>query len=483
MAMTVSNDVRRMPVRVQPYSHQQEAYEFTLGLFGLLPSKARSGGAGLMMEMGTGKSLTAIGVAGTLYGYGRISRLLVVCPLSVTGVWLDEFRKFAAFDYSLTVLEGGSWKKRKTLREFDGEGLQVVVLNYESVWRIEEELADWKPDMIVADEAHKIKSHKAAASKAMHWLGSQARYRMILTGTPITNKAIDIFSQYKFLNPAIFGQSFYAFRSKYFYMTGYGQHVPVMKSSMEDEFTRRMHSIAFRATKAQCLSLPEITDIVRRVELEPEAMKIYRSLVDESYAELQGGEEVTATNVLTRLLRLCQLTGGFLGNDETSTAEQVSSAKLTVLEDLVDASTQEGRKIVLIARFVPEIHAICRMLEMKKIRYSLIMGGIKDRDEQVRRFQADPDVQVFVGQIATAGMGLTLTAASTMVFYSMDYSMANYEQCRARIHRSGQKHPCTYIHLVADNTVDAKVLQALRNKANLAKSLVDDCRRGINPFE
>ena len=115
--------------------------------------------------------------------------------------------------------------------------------------------------------------------------------------------------------------------------------------------------------------------------------------------------------------------------------------------------------------------------------FSLIMGGVKDRDGQVRQFQNDPAVQVFIGQIATAGMGLTLTAASTMVFYSLDYSMSNYEQCRARIHRAGQKFPCTYIHLIAKGTVDGKVMQALKNKANLAKSLIDDWRKGNNPFE
>lgn len=477
------DELLKMPVRVQPYRHQQQAYQFTLGLFGLLPSTVRSDGAALLMEMGTGKSLTAIGVAGALYEYGRISRLLVVCPLSITGVWQDEFEKFAAFPYSLTVLEGSGERKRKQLLGLDGEGLRTAVVNYESAWRMEGDLYDWKPDMIIADEGHKIKTHNAAASKAMHRLGAAARYRMLLTGTPVTNKAIDIFSQYKFLNPGIFGSSFYTFRSRYFYMTGYGQHTPVLKSSMEEEFTRRMHSIAFRATKEECLDLPETTNIVRRVELEPAAMRTYRSLVEESWAELQNGGEVTTTNVLTRLLRLSQLTGGFLGSDGTGAVEQVSCAKLSVLEDILDSSLQEDRKLVIIARFVPELHAVCAMLDKKGIRYSLIMGGVAEREEQVRKFQTDPGVQVFVGQVATAGMGITLTAASTMVFYSMDYSMSNYEQCRARIHRAGQRRPCTYIHLVARGTVDEKVMQALRDKADLARTLVDDWRRGNNPFQ
>lgn len=242
-----------------------------------------------------------------------------------------------------------------------------------------------------------------------------------------------------------------------------------------------MHSVAFRATKAECLDLPETTDIIRTVQLEPTARKLYKNLVKESFTELDKGE-VTATNVLTKLLRLSQLTGGFICSDDSSKAEQVSNAKMSVLEDIVDASIQEGKKLVIIARFVPELHAICKMLDKKGIRHSLIMGGITDRGEQVAQFQNNPEVSVFVGQIATAGMGITLTAASTMVFYSLDYSMSNFEQTKARIHRVGQKFPCTYLYLSAEGTVDTKVLQALKNKADLARILVDDCRNGFNPF-
>lgn len=297
----------------------------------------------------------------------------------------------------------------------------------------------------------------------------------------ITNKAVDVFSQYKFVNPAIFGQSFYAFRGRYFDMVGYGNYTPVLKKSMEAELMERMHSIAFRATKAECLDLPEMMDILRQVELEPAALQIYRGLVKESYAELSGGE-VTATNILTRLLRLSQLTGGFIGNDETSTVEQVSCAKLSALEDILDGIMAEGKKLVIIARFVPEIRAICRLLENRKLRYSCIAGGVKDREEQVAAFQNEPEVMAFVGQIATAGLGITLTAASTMVFYSLDYSMSNFEQAKARIHRVGQRMPCTYLYLVARGTVDEKVLAALGDKADLARTLVDDYRSGRNPF-
>ena len=479
----MENKQLHLPISARPYDHQRRAFSFACQMFGMAGhDPPPSCGAALLMEMGTGKSLTTIAVAGRLFLDQKIERVLVVAPLSILGVWQEEFRKFADFEYSLIVLNGSESKKIEKLRQMPTSGLQVAVINYESAWRLEKELANWDADLIVCDEGHKIKTHNITASKCMHRLGAKARYRMLLTGTIITNKAIDVFSPYKFLNPVVFGNSFYAFRNRYFDMTGYGNHVPVLKASMAEELTRRIHSIAFRATKAECLDLPETTEIVQQIELEPQAQRLYQQLVRDSFAQIKGGE-ITAVNVLTRLLRLSQLTGGFLRGDETDRLERVSSAKLDALSDIVDSAAQEGGKIVIIARFLPEIDAITAMLERKAIGYSLITGAVKDRDEQVRRFQTNPDMTVFVGQIATAGLGITLTAADKMVFYSLDYSMSNFEQTKARIHRVGQRNPCTYIYLVAEDTVDGKVLNALRDKADMAKSLIDDCRAGKNPFD
>lgn len=465
----------KMPIKVTPYQHQEEAWRFVMGKF------ENPGGAALLIEMGCGKSLISVAAAGALYQAEKIRKLLIVCPLSICGVWEEEFSKFADFDYDLKVLKGTSDGKAMTLNSMNGASLQVAVVNYESVWRIEPQIKNWIPDMILVDESHKIKTHNIAASKSLHRLGEKTEYRLILTGTLITNKAIDAFSQYKFLEPRIFGKSFYAFRNRYFDMVGYGNHTPVLKKSMEPELKEKIHSIAFRATKSDCLDLPETTDIVRSVELEPNAMNIYKHLVKDSFAELSRGE-VTATNILTKILRLSQLTGGFLGDDEGKKIHQISTAKLGALEDIVDEVTSSGKKLVVIARFIPEIEAITDLLSKKKLKFSLITGNIKNRSEQIEQFQNDSDVLVFVGQIATAGLGITLTAASTMVFYSLDYSMSNFEQAKARIHRTGQKENCTYIYLIAKNTVDEKVLKALKKKYDLASSIIDEYKHGLNPF-
>ena len=205
-------------------------------------------------------------------------------------------------------------------------------------------------------------------------------------------------------------------------------------------------------------------------------MHTYKHLVRDSFAELQNND-IIVTNVLTKILRLSQLTGGFVGDDEGKKVRQISKAKLNALENIIDDVTSSGKKLVIMARFIPKIEAIKKLLNDKKINFSIITGNVKNRADEISKFQNDADVLVFLGHIATAGLGITLTASSTMVFYSLDYSMSNFEQAKARIHRTGQKENCTYIYLIASNTVDEKILKALKNKVNLAKSLIDDYKK------
>ena len=470
-----------MPVKLPPFEHQKKAFRFVLRLYGMEDGTVRSTGAALLMQMGTGKSFVSIAVAGWMYEHGKIKRLLIVCPLSITGVWQDELNKYAAFSFSLVVLAGTLAKKRKQLAELPADGLQVVVINYESAWRMEKELLAYHADMIICDEGHKLKEGRTAQSKGMHHLGDKAAYRLLLTGTVITNREIDVFSQYFFVEPEVFGRSFFAFRNKYFYMGGYGSHTPYFKKSMTNEFLERMHSIAFRVRKDECLDLPDVTEEIRMVDLEPDAAKLYAQIEEESYAEMQNSE-VTAGNVLTRILRLSQITGGFLKDDDGNVT-QVSQSKLDALSDIIDSLMEEDEKLVIMGRFVAELDAIEEMLKKKKIGYAVVRGGIADRSDQVSRFQNSPDCRVFVGQLQAAGMGITLTAASTMVFYSLDYSMANFDQAKSRTHRMGQKNRCLYIYLTARNTIDGKVLRALKEKQDLARLLVDDYRAGRHPFK
>lgn len=432
----------------------------------------RSKSVAILAEMGTGKTLISIGIAGYLYLQKEINKLLIVAPLSITKVWEEEFQKFADFDYQLEVLEGPTKEKSETLRNLFGTKLQVAVVNYESCWRMEKEIALWKPDMIICDESSKIKNPQAKQSKALHRLGKISKHNIILTGTPVTNNPLDFFSQYKFLDESIFGGSYYSFRARYAIMGGYGNYQVVGYKNLP-ELTEKAHSIAFRITKKEALDLPEQVDVTRYVELEPMARAIYNQVERDSYAELSQGE-VVVRNVLTKLLRLSQITGGYIKDEFSEIEEHVSSAKLNALEEIIEECLDADKKVVVFARFISEIDAITKMLKHYGIKYSLIRGDVKDRASEVEKFQNDKDVKVFVGQLQTTGMGLTLTASDTAVFYSLSYNFADYEQAKARIHRIGQKNNCTYIHLIAKKTIDEKVMEALSKKKNIADLVVDN---------
>ena len=478
------------PVKANLYKHQIRGANMALRAFGALDAKTPGGGFGELFEMGCGKTLTTIAVAGALYNLGKIDRVLVVAPTSVCSVWPHDLNQFATFPWEARVLLGDKKKRLKALNELENwpfKALRIAVINYESTHRegIIEALAAYKPDLIVCDESQRIKNPSAAQSKALHKLGDAAPFRMILSGTPVQNNAVDLYSQYRFLDPAVYGANFYAFKNRYCIMGGYGQHQIVGYRNM-DELVEKEHSVAYRVTKEECLDLPQQTFINRYVQFTDAEQAIYEQLRKSSFLELETGENVTATTILTMYLRLMQLTGGFLTADESTRPKQVNTAKLDALADIVDDYVVDaGKKLVIFARFRAEIAAIENLLRLRKIQYGSIYGDVpmEERGKIVDDFQTNPDTKVFVAQIQTAGLGITLHAASTAVFYSYDYNYANYAQALARIHRIGQHLPVTYIHLVVDGSIDEKILAALENKEDMAKTVVDSWREVLTAPE
>lgn len=462
----------KLPIKANPYQHQKIAFNFAL------QKLEEQGCAALLMDMGLGKSLTSIAITGQLFNDKKIESVLVICPTSIIGVWLEEFKKFADFDYCIEAIIGTTMSKRKDKLKLlcHKIGLKVAIINYEATWRMEKELNIYKPDIIICDESQKIKNPSASQSKTIHRLGVKAKYKIILTGTPVQNSPMDVFSQWKFLDPNIFGLSFYAFRNHYAVMGGYYNH-QILRYKNMDELTSKAHSVAYRITKEEALDLPEQIFLNRYCELEPTARKIYDTVVKESYAELMDGE-ITATNVLTKLMRLSQIAGGHVKDDE-GRMQVISKSKLNELKDIMeDVIIDNKKKLVIFARFIPEIESIKSLAREMEIRYSYITGEIKteERSEMCSKFQNDNNIKLFIAQIQTAGLGITLTAADTAVFYSLDFNYANYSQAIARTHRIGQKNTCTYINLIATETVDEKILKALESKQDIAKNIVDNWR-------
>lgn len=464
--------MKELPIKVNPYEHQKVAVNFAM-------DKLESNGcAALLMDMGLGKSLTSIAIIGLLLQEEKINKVLVVCPSSIINVWEKEFQKFADYNFNVESIIGSTMTKRKEKLKLlcHKAGLKVALLNYEATWRMEKELNVYRPDMIICDESQKIKNPSAAQSKTLHRLGVKAKYKIILTGTPVQNSPMDVFSQWKFLDPNIFGLSFYTFRNRYAVMGGYYNH-QIIKYKNMDELTSKAHSIAYRITKEEALDLPEQIFLNRYCELESSAQKIYDKVVKESYAELESGE-ITATNVLTKLIRLSQISGGHVKDDDGK-MQVISKSKLNELKDIMeDVIIDNKKKLVVFARFIPEIESIQNLANEMDINYSYITGEIKmeERGVMVDSFQTNNDIKLFIAQIQTAGLGITLTAADTAVFYSLDFNYANYSQAISRTHRIGQKNTCTYINLISSGTVDEKIIKALENKEDIAKSIVDNWR-------
>ena len=500
--------------------------------------------------------MTTIAVIGRGVLLGKVQRVLIVAPSSVCSVWPMELADYADFPYEARVLSGTAAKRVETLRRPWRKGCaQIAIINYEATWRIEPAIAGWDADMIVCDESQRIKNPTAKQSKAMHRLGAQAKYKLILTGTPLQNSPLDVWSQYRFICPAEFGGSYYRFRANYAVMGGMrvnGKPVQVVGYKNLDDLHRRMYRHAMRVTKEECLDLPPQTFETRRVELSAAERRAYRQMATESIAYI-GEKAATADIVLTRLLILQRLTGGFLRLDEDERATQIGKSKLDELERIVcdyvgtpsqspsvprsnpqdstvgslpkgrpanqqglppcatappegeprgdegydggslpqsaaqtapssegakkdDAGRGATEKVVVFCRFVDELKAITEMLARNGIGYAAIWGAVKQeaRGEEVRRFQTDEGCRVFVAQIDTAGLGITLTAARIAIFYSPTWNYAAYQQALARTHRIGQRGAeCHYIHLICPGTVDEDVMRALDAKKNLADLVVE----------
>lgn len=417
---------------------------------------------------------------------GKIDRVLIVAPTSVVAVWPKEFQEFADFKYTCRTLLGDKTRRLRELNDlqkFPFKAMKVAVINYESTWRegIFEALQEYDADLIICDESQRIKTHDAEQSKALHKLGDQARYKLILSGTPVQNNAIDIFSQYRFLDPTIFGQNFYQFRNRYAVMGGFNRRQIIGYKDL-DGLIKKEHSIAFRITKNEAIDLPEQTFETRKIHFSKKEQDLYNRIKRDSYAELDSGGQITATTVLTKLLRLQQLTGGFLVKDDAAKPEQVSKAKLDALSDIIeDYVIGAGKKLVIFARFIAEVKAIIDTVDKqlpKGMKQVAIYGDIKkeDRGDIVKQFQEDPNTTVFIGQIDTAGTGITLTAADTCVYYSKNFNYATYSQSLSRIHRIGQRNVCTYIDLEVEKTIDELISKSLAKKEDMAKTVVDNWR-------
>ena len=441
-------------LKTKPWRHQRAAFSF-----------ARSKrGAMLAMGMGTGKSLVTV----ALLHDKRYS--LILCPKAVMSVWPREFERHADYLADVVVLSGRSTKAKAGALKLSMDramvsGRQlVVVCNYDAAWR--EALADamlavpW--DAVVLDESHKIKAPGGRMSRFCGELRKVAKQVFGLTGTPMPHSPLDIYAQYRAIDDKVFGRNFSRFRQSYAIMGGFGGK-QVVGYKDADALRAKFLSIAFQAGR-DVIELPEAVHQVVPVEIGPKARRVYTGLATAFYAELDVGE-VTVANALVRLLRLQQVTGGHLKLD-SGAVEQVDGAKQEALEDLLEGMGPEP--CVVFCRFTSDIGAV----KLACASLSLSCCELSGAANQLAEWQAGHH-QVIAVQIQSGGAGVDITRSRYCIYYSLGFSLGDYDQSLARIHRPGQQREVTYYHLIAKDTVDEQVYAALDARRDVVTSIME----------
>jgi SNF2 family DNA or RNA helicase len=446
---------------VQPFDHQLICFNY------FKDADHRVGG--LLLEMGLGKTKIITDIFSYKKMKGYCNRLLYICPNSVTENSRRELTNHSPLKLQAEVVSGARSKKEEIILN---KKLDAVIINYESVAPMLNTLMRGAFDIIVCDESTRIKNPQAQCSKAIHTLGKFCKQRYVMTGTPLTQNAIDIYSQYKFVDAAIFGPSFWAFKANYAIMGGYlGKQIIAYQNI--DDLQKKIFSCSIRFTKKQCLDLPEKIYEKKYVELNAEERSLYKQITENILTEVKG-QNVSATIMLTKITKLSQIASGFLKSDDGNIIRIKNPSKLAVLKETIQDILPN--KTIIWCNFTDNITQIKQMCEELSIKYVYLDGSVPqaDRQQMIDTFQNDNDCKVFIGQIRTGGLGITLTAATYVIYYTNTYSLADRLQSEDRAHRIGQKNNVTYIDIVCKDTIDESVAFILTKKNEFSKLIIDN---------
>lgn len=419
-------------------------------------------------DMGTGKTLCAIATARLLH----VDRVLVVAPLSVVSVWRRECEAYWP-DVLFTDCTRQSIAKRAALLNETHEG--VVVVGYESYWRepLRKAVRDFAPQLVIFDEGHRIKARTAKTSRFAHQLAETVPHRLVLTATPMTRGPEDLFSIFKFIEPTVFGTRWQDFQWSYLVMGGF-QGKQIIGYHNQQEIETKLHHWSARVTKEEALDLPEEQPVEITVPMSDRARRVYNRLVEFAISEVTSlkGETGVALSrvVLTNILRLKQITSGFIKLDDDREVE-LDTSKLDTLRDLLSDMPQ---RVVVFAHFRNDIDRIKAMLAKRRRDSFVIDGRVTpaQRALAVEQWEQSND-GVLISQIAVASLGIDLTAAHTAIYFSVDYNLTNWIQCHGRLHRHGQESKVTNYYLITERSIDQKVYRALARKEDLTRSILD----------
>ena len=465
--------------RLKPYKHQLTALE----------KSWNKETYAYFMEMGTGKTKVLIDNMSMLYDKGKIDGALIIAPKGVVKTWYEQELPAHLPEHieNVTVL----WQPNitKTQQEkleslFEIEtALHILVMNVEALStdkgvKFASKFLNSHKVLMAIDESTTIKTPTAKRTKSIIGLGKHAKYRRIMTGSPVTKNPLDLYTQCEFLDPYLLDfYSYYAFRNRYAEMTTMnvrGRSIQVVKEFRHlDELSESLQPFSYRVLKEDCLDLPPKNWIKRHITLTKEQEKVYKQMKKHALATLNGKLTSTKT-VLTQLMRLHQITCGHFTADDGST-QTIESNRIKELMNILEET--EGKAIIW-ANYQKDVGQIIEQIEKEYGPGSVVdyygLTAQEDRQDNIRQFQSDPKCRFLVGTPSTGGYGITLTAANTVIYYSNGYDLEKRLQSEDRAHRIGQKKNVTYIDIICEDTVDEKIVKSLRKKINIASEVLGE---------
>ena len=464
----------------KPYAHQLKALERSWDKENFA----------YFMEMGTGKSKVLIDNCAMLYDKGHINGLLLIAPKGVYKNWYEaEIPKHLPNHIEKKMVlwkssdkSGEQVKKLNVLFE-TGTDFHILIMNVEAFsYDFGKEFArrflSSHKAMMAIDESTTIKTPTAKRTRNVIGLRDLAKYRRILTGSPVTNSPLDLFAQCAFLDPWYLDhQSYYTFRARYSIMKSINlgsRSVNVVTGYRNlGELSEKIRPFSERVLKDDCLDLPKKTYMKRMVTMTGPQEKVYKEMKKYAMAQLDG-KQVTTSTVMVQLMRLHQITCGHFTADD-GTVQEIPSRRVDELLDILDEV--EG-KAVIWSHYQKDVQRIIKEIKKKHGEGSVVdYYGLTPQDERqnnIKKFQEDDNCRFFVGTTQTGGYGITLTAASTMIYFSNGYDLEKRQQSEARIDRIGQEKPMTYIDIMTEETIDEKVVKALRKKVNIATEIMGE---------
>lgn len=461
---------------LKPWNHQLQAIEAAKNL----PE------FGLFFEMGAGKTMTAINIARHKYAQcGRLLRTLVLCPPIVIENWRREWAMNSKISQGKVVpLQGSQVQRLRKFHEYATvEGGVIFITNYEALLMkdLYADMQAWKPELIIFDELHKLKDMKSKRTKAAVKLADESLFRLGLTGTPVLNSPMDLFSQFRVLDRGeTFGRNFFKFRAHYFFDKNagmpQGRYFPDWRprETTFDEMNRLVYRKAMRVKKEDCMDLPPLVRKPIYVGMTKPQMKAYHEM-KQAFITYISDRAAVADLAITKALRLQQIVSGFVKLEDETVVRFEDNPRKEALKELLEEHAP-GHKIIVWAVFKDNYRDIRDVCEELKIKFVEVHGEVADKDKfaSVDAFNTDESVRVLIGHPGSGGIGINLVVSDIAIFYSRNFSLEQDLQAEARNYRGGSERHAhvTRIDLVTPETIDEQILEKLSNKVAIGEKIL-----------